>query len=72
MEIVTKIITKEGQRLDMVVYETYGSLRHLEEVLEHNIKVIGSCVHLHVGCVLELPLYPEEDKHTEIEASQLW
>jgi len=72
METETIIVTEKGKRLDEIVFLEYGHLKHFEEVLELNIKVIGQQVHLAQGIELQLPIYDEEDNTQEVEASKLW
>ena len=72
METKTIIVAEKDKRLDEIVFLEYGHLKYFEEVLELNIKVIGQQVHLPQGIELKLPIYNEEEKAEEVEASKLW
>lgn len=72
METKTIIVAEKDKRLDEIVFLEYGHLKYFEEVLELNIKVIGQQVHLPQGIELKLPIYNEEEKVEEVEASKLW
>jgi len=68
----TVIVTEKNKRLDEIVFLEYGNLKYFENVLELNIKTIGQEVFLKQGIELILPIYIEEKKIEEIEASKLW
>lgn len=72
METKTIIVAEKDKRLDEIVFLEYGHLKYFEEVLELNIKVIGQEVYLPQGIELKLPIYNEEEKVEEVEASKLW
>ena len=72
MEIKTVVITQSDKRLDEIVFLEYGHLRHVEEILELNIKAIGQEVYLPKGIELKLPIYEEEKNIKEVQASTLW
>ncbi len=67
----TVVIMQENKRLDEIVFEEYGHLNYLEEVLERNIEAIGYDVFLPQGIEIMLPFYVKENVK-EVEASTLW
>ena len=72
METKTIIVGEKDKRLDEIVFLEYGHLKYFEEVLELNIGAIEQQVHLPQGIELKLPIYQEEAKSKEVEASKLW
>lgn len=72
METETIVITQVDLRLDEIVFEKYGHLKYLEEILELNIKIIGQQLHLPLGMELKLPIYQDESNIAEVEANKLW
>lgn len=66
------VVTKKFDRLDAIVFRTYGNLDFLEEILELNIKIIQQEVFLPQGTKLKLPIYEQQNTLNEVEASRLW
>ena len=51
-----KITVIEPKRLDTIVYEHYGSLDNLEDVMVENKQYLNKSI-LDVGDMVELPIY---------------
>lgn len=63
-----RYVANDGDRIDSVVYRTYGTLEPLWMVLESNRELLGREV-LQSGDVVVLPLYKTKPKE---ETKALW
>lgn len=66
---MTNYTAKDGDRLDEIVYQNYGSLQPMDLVLIENSDLL-STTHLYAGDTVYLPDW--EPPKAKTEAKRLW